>query len=1553
LDAPVGAGDQRVVRLYRLEHADVDVVSDVLIETFAFGARYRRWWQQPDPTEVRIRTDRRNKIIIVYGTQKQQGEIGEFIEGIDQQTATGKQEFAVLPVEFAQARELATTLNQFMRNRAQVTGAAAPTATIVASQSANTLVVSAEAEDLATIRDLLSRIDQPNVSADRTIEIVVLRDGDADEIARIVRQQFGRRGGAGVIVTPDARTNSIIVNAPKLQFEQARALIERLDAPPHSDETIIRTYALEAARAEEVVRILGETLQLDARGETKGITIRLEGDEGPAVEVKAKVVADRRSNSVIVTATEESFPVIETLIAGIDEVPAVNPVEYRIIALEHALAPDVSFTLSRFMRDRVVGPGEPQPRIDYNRIENQLIIAATADQFEQISRIVAELDQPSRQARVTDFVPLRFAQAEQVQEALSVFYGPLAFEADTPGKINARIVADPATNSLVITADESEWEDIRALLAKLDNEEYDISLQLKVIPLLYADARSVAQAINSAFSTELRRGRRQPTGRGTRRPAAPVAERRGEGEYPTVLVEAEEWVRASAEPLTNSVIVSASRTNIRKIEQIVTQLDVADYAKLPPPQIIPVRSGSPSQLAESLRRLYEQAGDNRGRKALRIVGDDASNTIIVRAEEEDFHQIRALAEALQDEAVEQGLSVYVLKLRAAPARRVGDAIRQAFATKARQSGQPLAVQVDVQGNSLVIASTAALFDEIRDTVEQLDDLAPAAGQGIFIIELEHISPDAARRVIETIGLHQPPRDDSVSRIVTEPIRVVPLAGRNAIIVIANPVDRDTIVGLLKAVDAEPELAEARVRVVKLENAQAQAVAAILQQILSPTRQQAGTALANAVREQVRRLSVRRDGLSEGDLELDLTKPVRIIAEPALNALVISSTPANVEVLVEIVGMFDELPITDGVQVQLFPLANIAADQFARIVRDLFAQGKRLSAVPGTDLNAVPGGMAGRALLDEVAISVDARTNTVIVAGKQDAVALVEVLYRRIDSDVATGWVEPRIIELRFADAQDLAETLNAILVEGATNRAQSSPLQLQVARLRMARLDENGGRVLESDVFSPMTRLVIRPEPKLNALVLVGTPMNLEVVTELIGMLDVESAAPEGLVRIYPVEHATATRLAPTLTRLFNQQIQTGALRREDRVIVQVDERTNALIVSTTPRSFTVLEPLLKTLDAEIAPELQAIKRVELVNSTATRVAPMIQQLMDARLERMREVEPEAADLERATVVADTRTNSLIIAAGHESFKAIRRLVEDLDRGTLVDDALIRVIAVTTGNLDRIAETVDAVMERRYADLPSEIRRSQQPLVMTDPRSNSLIVAANPADVAAIEELVVRLDAAPINPAIRLEVIPLETTQADRLAPRIQSLMRQRQQALGREAMPSDRVSIEPDTASNSLIVAASEENLQIIHDLIGALVRAESGVVGEAEIELIQLTSSRADDLVDLLDDLYVDEANRDRGRDTVQVTADERLNAVVINAPPADVRAIKQLIAQLDGARPAMVVEIKYIPLTSANSLETVSLIENVLSGRGLGARRTSAQAIVLKYLHEVAER
>ena len=166
--------------------------------------------------------------------------------------------------------------------------------------------------------------------------------------------------------------------------------------------------------------------------------------------------------------------------------------------------------------------------------------------------------------------------------------------------------------------------------------------------------------------------------------------------------------------------------------------------------------------------------------------------------------VSLLADALQAQAQVGGLSEKVLRLNAAPARRVAEALERAYTAKAAQTNQTLSIEVDAAGNSLIIAAPAPLFEEIRKTVEELDALAPAAGQGIFIIELEHVDPDESKRVIEAIGLHREPRDDSVSRLVSEPITITPLEGRNAVMVVANPADRDTVVELLKSIDAEPE-----------------------------------------------------------------------------------------------------------------------------------------------------------------------------------------------------------------------------------------------------------------------------------------------------------------------------------------------------------------------------------------------------------------------------------------------------------------------------------------------------------------------------------------------------------------------------------------------------------------------------------------------------------------------------------------------------------------------------------------------------------------------------
>ena len=133
------------------------------------------------------------------------------------------------------------------------------------------------------------------------------------------------------------------------------------------------------------------------------------------------------------------------------------------------------------------------------------------------------------------------------------------------------------------------------------------------------------------------------------------------------------------------------------------------------------------------------------------------------------------------------------------------------------------------------------------------------------------------------------------------------------------------------------------------------------------------------------------------------------------------------------------------------------------------------------------------------------------------------------------------------------------------------------------------------------------------------------------------------------------------LGQLFESQIASGTLREDDQVKLIPDERTNSLVVSTTTRSFAVLEQLLATLDTRVPPDIREIQMIALESASAARVAPIIQRMMDARVERLREVQPEMADLEKVLVISDERTNSLVVAAGSDTFETVRRLAVDLD----------------------------------------------------------------------------------------------------------------------------------------------------------------------------------------------------------------------------------------------------------------------------------------------------
>ena len=1414
LDVPDADRSTMTITSVKVKAADMRALQSVLSKAFVTPGW--RSWRGPDPEGVTVEIDKAQRSLILVGKAERVKQAAAYIAQLDALPGGEANHIESLTLEHARADRAAQSLRQFFSDRAQAQGVERSSVSVIGSADGNVLIVSGDEDSLKIVRDLVAQIDQPDGGKDRRIDVIVLKNAQASDVSSALRSMFARdtKGDERVVITPQPSTNSVIVSAPQATYPEVLALLKQLDAAPKADEANIETVALSQARAQDVAAALKSALP-------------------PNVKVTVTPVV--RSNSLMLTGSKEAIAIAMDQIRKIDTGPVRSGQIFRRFKLVAADAGEVSYTIDELLRARPQGPNEARASIDYSRADNTLTVYAPADQIDEIEKIVKEIDQAPAEERTTEFVKLAHANAMQTANALKVFYGRGAAEAATPAARQVTILPDSLSNSLVIRADKTQWEGIRALLAKLDTKDYDTNRQLDVIALEHADAASVAKALNEGLRAPLEEQLRQAQIRDARQRQGGNSRPNDRPQEPTVLIDAQGVPTVSAEPQTNSLVVFAGTKEMEQIRGIVKQLDVSGFADMPKARIIPLRNGKPSVVAGTIRELFLNKNERiSGPRAVLVIGDDSTGALIVRADDEKFAQVKALAETLEQQGQIGRVQPHVVRLKNIAAGRLRQTLLSTFSDTAKTQGETLAIEIDRGSNSLVIACSERLLGEIQKVITELDaaelqgvdakpgDTGTSLAQNVTIIDVTNTSPAEMRKLLEDMGLTKPQAADRPG-VVSEQVAIVPMVSRRAIAVVGSPADGRVVESLVKLLDASPVDAQQQLAVVPLKTASAKPVADMLLIMLHPGdagTEAVKTGPAQALAEQVRRLQLLRAGIDQPKDAVDLTKPIRVIPDVEANAIVIASTQGNIDALREVIKSLDVLPVGEAVVMRIFPLENASATRARQVIEQLFSQGENLRRLPGTKRQGLPPTATGQALAGDIAAAVDERTNTLIVAGREEAVALIELLVKDMDSDRASKWIEPMVLPLKHADAASLARKLNDVLVKGLTTTPEAAGLQRQFGRLRMIKNDaaatppaqaelgdgakapappagQPGGpakpTIIESDMFAPLTGLAITADDQLNALIVVASPANNAVVRALVDQLDVEAASAANSARIFPLRYAAAERVTSILKDIFKQRQGTTQDRPEDQLIISSDVRTNSLIISTSQKSFAIVDGLLKTLDGE--------------------------------------------------------------------------------------------------------------------------------------KSNF---------------------------SVGLHVITVIGADVKQLAPRIDRLMRERIQAaaqVGSVRSSLDAFSIEPEPASNLLIVACSDENLQVVNELVKALTEDAQKLAGGERVDVVQLAKARAAEMATQVQSLYVDKENARRGTGAVSVVPNERLNALIVSGNEQDLIEVRALAKKLDGAEVAQKQQIKWIELKSANAGEVVRLVENVLAGRPVGGGRGigARQATRLQFLRD----
>lgn len=176
-------------------------------------------------------------------------------------------------------------------------------------------------------------------------------------------------------------SNAIILSDVAANVDRIRAIIERMDSSAKAQTEV---FKLRFADADEVVRLL-ESLNKARQAGTEEAS-------------ETMIVADRRSNSVVVSADEMERARIGRMIEHLDT-PLERSGNVRVVYLQYAKAEDVAAVLTRVMQNmsrmdtqREGSAGRSEVTIEADDATNSLIITAAPDKMAALDAVIHRLD---------------------------------------------------------------------------------------------------------------------------------------------------------------------------------------------------------------------------------------------------------------------------------------------------------------------------------------------------------------------------------------------------------------------------------------------------------------------------------------------------------------------------------------------------------------------------------------------------------------------------------------------------------------------------------------------------------------------------------------------------------------------------------------------------------------------------------------------------------------------------------------------------------------------------------------------------------------------------------------------------------------------------------------------------------------------------------------------------------------------------------------------------------------------------------------------------------
>ena len=235
----------------------------------------------------------------------------------------------------------------------------------------------------------------------------------------------------------------------------------------------------------------------------------------------------------------------------------------------------------------------------------------------------------------------------------------------------------------------------------------------------------------------------------------------------------------------------------------------------------------------------------------------------------------------------------------------------------------------------------------------------------------------------------------------------------------------------------------------------------------------------------------------------------------------------------------------------------------------------------------------------------------------------------------------------------------------------------------------------------------------------------------------------EYVTQVIRLDNISAAKLIPVLRPLVPQQAHMAAYAP-----------SNAIIISDIRSNIGRIVEIIERMDRSA---IQTTEIIRLKYGVAEDVVSMLNTLEKAR-------QGEGAEANKDVIlVADKRTNSVVVTADEMSVQRIRKLVAYFD-SPLEQSGNVRVVYLEYADATETAEVLTRVMQNiARLEAGGAQRNGGESTIEADAGTNSLIITADTDEMAALESVIARLDIRRAQVLIEAIIVEMEMTEGQEL----------------------------------------------------------------------------------------------------------------------------------------------------------------------------------------------